>query len=82
MYPSKLETSVQCWASIVDRGPPLKPCGVNVPLLAGLEPYIFIQCIDLVNKKQLLNSGLLLAQSRRRWPSIKTTLYQRLVNAG
>ena len=68
MYPSKLETSVQCWDSAVDGGPTLNQCWVNVPLLAGLVTrffiFIFIQCIDLVNKKQILNAGLILAQRR------------------
>ena len=47
MYPSKLESSVQSWASVVDRRPPLNQCGVNVPLLAGLEPYIIKSLFEI-----------------------------------
>ena len=47
MYPSKLETSVQSWASVVDRRPPLNQCGVDVPLLAGLEPYIIKSLFEI-----------------------------------
>ena len=47
--------------------------------LLGYYPDIFIQCIDLVNNKQILNAGLILAQRRGQWASIKTTIDQSLV---
>ena len=80
MYFGKRETSVQCWASAVNSGPTLNQCWVNVPLLVGL--LIMYRCIDPVNKKHILNIGLILAQRSRRWPSNKSTLDQRLVYMG